>query len=386
MTEKIYDINPYLTEFEAQIISCSRISDKDINLVLSGTAFFPEEGGQTCDRGEIDGFQVIDVQIEKDVITHTLRCNKDYRPGQTVKGKIDFSHRYSNMQNHTGEHIYTGLAHKLYGAENVGFHLSDNTVTLDLNVKLTESQVKELERLANDVIAANKKIKCYYPDVSELEKIPYRSKSRIAGAVRIVEIEDTDFCACCAPHVATTAEVGIFKVVGFMNYKGGVRVEILCGKRAEVYIKNQEKLIEEIKSLMRCGSSEIPKALASLLQQKQTLTYELNQQKLNSLLKEIENIPKEKENVIIFTGISDSRALREAVNSMMEEHAGICGVFSGDDENGYSFNLGSRTADCKEIGDRLKKALNAGCGGSAQMITGKVSAAENQIEEILCPQ
>ena len=152
-TEKFYDDRPYDTGFTSEVVSCT--PGKAVGtwqLVLAGTLFFPEEGGQTPDRGTIDGAEVLDVQIRDDVITHTVRREAPFAEGTAVHGTIDWDHRFSNMQNHSGEHILSGLLHSLYGYENVGFHLSDNTVTLDTSGQLDDARLLDLERRANDVV------------------------------------------------------------------------------------------------------------------------------------------------------------------------------------------------------------------------------------------
>ena len=189
-TIALYDSDAFAKDFTAKVISCDEVvrdEKKLYRVVLDRTLFFPEQGGQTSDIGMLDNISVVDVQIENDVIYHF--CQGGFLIGEEVHGVIDWDHRFNNMQQHTGEHIFTGLAHNTYGADNVGFHLSDNTVTLDLNVELNDEQIDLLERKANEVIAKDVAVKAYYPNQDLIGAISYRSKKAIDGPVRLVEIE-----------------------------------------------------------------------------------------------------------------------------------------------------------------------------------------------------
>lgn len=257
---------PYMKQFNAIVVSCEQYPAATeaaetikYDVVLDQTLFFPEEGGQTPDKGTIAGYPVVDVQIKDEIITHTIAVpileedpgvytgtvsdtdhdaaftTEDRPPfsvGDEVSGEIDWAHRFSNMQQHTGEHIFSGLVKKSFGYDNVGFHLSDSTVTMDYDGPLTEDDVRELEWEANRVIIRQLPVHASYPSDDELSKIDYRCKKELSGAIRIVSIPGVDDCACCAPHVKNTGEVGLLKVLDIQNYKGGVRLSILCGFRA----------------------------------------------------------------------------------------------------------------------------------------------------------
>ena len=233
MTEKLYDQDAYAVEFDAKVLSCEAYHDKDesgYHVVLDRTLFFPEEGGQSPDKGTINGIEVTDVQIKKDVVTHSLK--EPLAVDENVHGKIDWTHRFNNMQQHSGEHIFSGIVHSRFGYDNVGFHLSDNIVTMDFNGVLTADEVKEIETAVNDVIVKNLPVEITYPAKEELAALDYRSKIEIEGQVRIVTIPGVDVCACCAPHVKRTGEIGTLNVQSLSNYKGGVRISILSGFRA----------------------------------------------------------------------------------------------------------------------------------------------------------
>ena len=393
ITKRLYDTDAYLTEFEATVVECRQTNkDGEIEVVIDQTAFFPEQGGQTCDKGVIalDGkeYFVKDVQIDQGVIVHTIESTQLFAVGEIVCGKIDFAHRFNNMQNHTGEHMFTGIAHVMFGCDNVGFHLSDNTVTLDLNKKLTDEQIRLVEKTANQKISENHRINCFYPSVEKLNEIDYRCKSGIEGDVRLVEIETVDVCACCAPHVAMTSEVGMLIVTGWINYKGGVRVEILCGNRAFEYIRKSLDIVNSLKSSMKCAPEELVANVESQTTRLKNAEYELAQAKSLQLMSKLESIPTDQNDVILFVdGEFDGKALRDGVNKLVGSHNGICAIFAGNDDDGYSFNVGmasvSDEINCNIIAQKLRIGLSAKCGGTNEMITGKVVAARERIQSCL---
>ena len=223
MTVKLYDIDSHLSEFSATVLSC-----ENAVAVLDKTAFFPEGGGQTSDTGYIDGVKVNDVQIKDGVIYHYLES--DIEVGKTVECKLLWDERFRKMQNHSGEHIISGIVHSLYGFDNVGFHLSKAEMTMDFDGVLTREDLLKIEKLANAAVWQNVKFNCYYPE--SLENLEYRSKLDLTEDVRIVEIEGYDRCACCAPHVNTSAEIGVIKILDFCKLRGGVRLFVKCGSDA----------------------------------------------------------------------------------------------------------------------------------------------------------
>jgi len=383
-TEALYDKDPFAKNFVSRVISCEEVNDKDRKLfkvTLASTLFFPEQGGQSSDIGTLDSTEVVDVQIEDGVIYHY--CTSGFLVGEMVQGDIDWEHRFNNMQQHTGEHIFTGIAHNIYGAENVGFHLSDNTVTLDLNIELDEEQIRELEYKANLVIAKDVAVRAYYPQESVLDTLDYRSKKEIEGEVRIVEIEGTDMCACCAPHVRTTGQVGLLKVVSFGKYKGGTRISILCGLRALADYNRRIDILQTTYQSLNCREEEIPQKVQGLIDDKKQLEYSISDIKAKGLMEQIEKYPEDIIDVTIFTEDVDAKNMRDGVNTLVEKHSGLCAIFSGNDEEGYNFVIGSSTRDCAAITTGLRELLGAKGGGSKQMAQGSVMATRNEIERVL---
>lgn len=442
-TIKLYDKDAYASDFDGKVLSCRRIQDPEriralkkkaleaesapgllsetdvfYEVVLDQTLFFPEAGGQTCDSGVLMvGFSlilpVLDVQIHERFssvrqnteessdnssnngrtyeaeICHVLTQKLDV--GTMVHGIINFDHRFSNMQNHSGEHIFSGLVHKHYGDENVGFHLSDNEVTMDYNGKLTAEQIEKLEIEANDWIRQNVRIDCRYPDPEELEKMDYRSKKELSGPVRIVTIPGCDVCACCAPHVRSTAEIGILKVISFMNYKGGVRLSILCGERAEADYRARQKELDRISRLLKVPALECAERVEKLSEEKTALLAALNEAESRLLENEIKRIPSSEKNPLLFTKIQAPNLVRRSVNLMTSSHSGISAIFfpkdgPAEDENtasDYSYIIGSG-ADQKDLRDlqkKLNQAFQARGGGKPIMIQGSLKASTRELRD-----
>ena len=249
-----------------------------LEVILDQTLFFPEEGGQTPDTGTLGGFPVIDVQLDGNVIRHFVRIPADDKsameilvPGRIISGQIDFAHRFSNMQNHSGEHILSGLVHGKFGYDNVGFHLSDNTVTLDFNGPLSDEDILWLEKAANRVVWDDLEIRAWYPDEETLEKTPYRSKKEIDGPLRLVEIPGVDVCACCAPHVHRTGEIGVIKIIRTLRERSGIRLTILCGSRALEYLQQLQKAAEDTSHLTNMPREEIAAGVARILDENERL-------------------------------------------------------------------------------------------------------------------
>lgn len=386
MTEKLYDTQPYGRSFTAQIVSVREEGER-MQVILDRTLFFPEEGGQTPDTGILGGCKVTDVQIGRDdVITHTLECDETQRqkllPGVQVRGEIDWTHRFTNMQNHSGEHILSGLMHNLYGFENVGFHLSESEMTLDLSGVLSPEQLQDLETRANQVVWSNLPIDCRYPAAEELAQLEYRSKKEIDGAVRIVTIPGVDVCACCAPHVARTGEIGLIKILRMIRTKEGMRLWVVCGSRALSLMQVYQQQIEEVSHLTdrprEEAGSAVQKVFDRLSDQKQ-LSSDL-QRRLVEL--RLSQVPTDQENVVLFAGDLQPLVQRNAVNTLMESHAGFCAVFVGEGED-WHYILGMREGDSRQVNQILREKLGARGGGKPAMVQGSVHASEQAIRQAL---
>lgn len=380
-TVRLYDRDAYARVFEATVISCQEITREDRRLyevVLDQTLFFPEEGGQSPDKGVINDIQVTDVQINNEIITHYLESA--IPAGSKVMGRIDWAHRFNNMQQHSGEHVFSGIVHKKFGYDNVGFHLSDQVVTMDFNGVLTAEQVAEIEWEVNQAIAQNVEIVISYPSKDELASIKYRSKIDIEGQVRIVTVTGYDVCACCAPHVRRTGEIGGLKVMSLQNYKGGVRISILCGLRALEAFREKCSIVSDLTAFLTTGQENLVTTVQKLKASNQSLSSELSAAKQQLLNQKLSDIPEDQANVIIFESGIDTKIVRNVVNGLVKKHSGICGLFVGSDSEGYSYVIGSSSQDCKILANTLREKLGAKGGGSPQMIQGSVKATAADIQ------
>ena len=381
-TLELYYESAYLKEFDATVISCSKGGDGSFFVCLDKTAFFPEQGGQSCDKGVIiddSGAEhaVRYVSIKDGVITHVL--DSSLPEGTLVHGVIDFDHRFSNMQQHTGEHIFSGIVNSRFGYDNVGFHLSDNEVTMDYNGQLTFDQIKEVEGLVNEAIWANVEVICSFPSGEELSDIDYRSKKELTGAIRIVTIPGYDVCACCAPHVLRTGEIGLLKVVKAQNYKGGTRVSILCGKRALSYVSLEHDIVDELVRIFTTSQDNIISSVNRLQSELQECKGQIVDLQNRLLDYELNEIDKDLKNVFLLKGPSvDQNVLRKTVNLLALTHTGFCGVFAGDDKKEYRYIIasGTESRDCKTLQKVLTEEFGARGGGNSKMIQGSLTGAD----------
>ncbi len=376
MTEKLYDNNAYLTEFKADVISCTPC-EKGYKVILNRTAFFPEEGGQYSDKGFLNDAAVFDVQIENGNLVHY--CS-DSLSGE-VLGKIDFDRRFRNMQNHTGEHIISGIIHSLFGGENVGFHLGDIEVTCDYDIELSEEQLKIVELEANKTVYHNLSVTAYYPTEEEIKDINYRSKKEIEEDLRIVTIESVDCCACCAPHVKTTGEIGIIKILSSMRLRGGVRLFIACGLDAFTDYSLKHSQIKAISSLLAAKSNECATGVERLIDSLKAEKYHSNLLSSQVAQIKIEKIQNTHKDIIIFTAKCDTKTLRELVNKAKEKSGNICAAFSGNDNEGYSYIIHSKNSDICALAKDINEKLSGRGGGKSPMIQGSVKAAKETIKE-----
>ena len=392
-TLELYYTYPYQTDFEADIISIDT-SDSEKNtykVILNQTLFFPEAGGQSCDKGEIifgDITTVVEnVQIDKEgTITHYIHSSSPLDTKTLVdtgiRGRIDWEHRFSNMQQHSGEHIFSGIVHERYGYDNVGFHLSDNSVTMDYNGYLSPDDVAEIETLVNKVIAGNVDITCSFPKDNELENMAYRCKGELSGDVRIVEIKGVDICACCCPHVAKTGEIGLLKVISSIKYKGGTRLSILCGFRALKYFSSLQADMNELRTLLSSELSEVVNNVTTIKNERDELKIKLREANKAKLISEIDNL-SDSYKALIFVDEIDAKSQREALNYLIERRDNYCGILVGDDKKGYSYLIGSNSLDSTLIGERLKESFGAKGGGKKEMIQGFVEAKACDIKALL---
>ena len=377
-TRKLYYEDAYKTEFTAKVVSANAG-----DIVLDRTAFFPEEGGQSADIGVLGGFRVADVKIKDGEIHHLLEDrNASFEAGTEISGRIDWQHRFSNMQQHSGEHIFSGLVHSTYGFDNVGFHLSDNEVTLDFNGVIGPDGIRDIERRANEIIFRNIPSEIRFLSGEEAKTAEYRSKIDLDDEIRVVTYPGVDACACCAPHVALTGEIGCLKVVGLQNYKGGIRVSILCGMRAMEVFFHDRDILEKTANYLSNSTDEVyhlvVKARTELAETKAALAEAAK--KLVQV--RIDQIPAGDGNAVLFEESLDAGAMRSAVNSLVQKKNGFCGVFAGSDADGYRYVIGKQGGDARTINNELREKFGARGGGKPEMVQGSVTASRADIETL----
>lgn len=370
-TERLFDKSSKIRVFEALVISCEQKCDGEYAVVLDKTAFFPNEGGQSSDRGEIGSAKVLSVDEADGIIIHTL--DRQLEVGQAVSCKLDFMDRFKKMQNHTAEHIISGLIHADYGFDNVGFHLGEGYMTADFSGELTPEMLESIEYKANLVVAACKQIKTYYPDQDTLKGMEYRSKLDFYENVRIVEIEDTDMCACCAPHVENTGEVGIIKILDSIRYKGGTRVTMIAGLDALADYKARLAEIKRISMTISAKQSEVADGVDRLIEDMGKLKGTVSSLKREIMNRKLEEMQTTEGSIILFEEFDDMLALRNLANDAVKKCGKVFAVFSKD-ADGYKYIIASNTLDLKALSREINAAIDGRGGGSKQMIQGSCKA------------
>ena len=414
-TEKLYYEDAYMREFDAIVRECRELASGGgtasgpagaasvYAIILDRTAFFPEEGGQSPDRGFLyiqenytdvytgkdaetaeysGGIPVGDVQIRGGVITHFTAA--PIPEGTPVHGVLDFHHRFSNMQQHSAEHLYSGLVYERFGWANTGFHLSDTEVTMDYSGPLTPEEATELELEVNRRIWADIESRQEFPAADELQNMAYRSKAEIDGVVRLVTFPDCDTCACCAPHVARTGEIGLFKIISLQNYKGGVRIHMLAGERAFRHLSAEHGYLNTVARMFSTSPEQVPGRVEKLRSDIADVRYALTGAESALLEMQAAAVPAEQENVCLFTQGLPDPVIRKTINRLMEVHAGVSGVFDGSDEAGYRYIIGS-AGDVAGMQQKLREHFGARGGGRPPLMQGSLQASAEQIRELFCP-
>ncbi len=378
MTIKLYDNDSHATAFEATVISCMKCDD-GYKTVLDRTLFFPEEGGQCADKGTIDGVEITHVELLGDTIFHYSQ--KPFEVGKVVRGEIDYKTRFRNMQNHSGEHIICGIAHKLYGYENVGFHLGDDIVTMDLSGELTKEDVEKIEILANEAVARNMPVKTSYPTEEELKTMDYRAKGEIEGNVRIVEIGDVDACACCAPHVRFTGEIGIIKILNFERHRGGMRLTITCGLDAVKDYCHKHNINARISALLSVKQDETDKGVEKLLEDMNSLRGRLSEKTKQICELLAASVEATDKNVCLFCDDADADSLRLIANKLKDKTSAYGVALTGDDDNGYRYVIVTAAGEVSSFVKEANAALSGRGGGRGEMASGTFSAKREEIEK-----
>lgn len=380
-TERIYDRDSYAATFEAEVLACEERKG-GFRVALSRTCFFPEGGGQYGDRGVLlpasgaEQMPVIDTHEVGALVWHHTAAPLPV--GSRVTGEIDWALRFARMQCHTGEHIVSGLFHRLFGLENVGFHLGDDEMTIDLNAPVTWEDIRRVQRLANEAVAANVPVRCEIPAPVELKGLEYRSKLDLKEDVRIVTIPGYDACACCAPHVARTGEIGLIHLISVQNWKGGVRIRMLCGSRAVADVMDKQESITAISNLLSAKQDHVVAAVRRVsdeLEREKARTAALGRMIAQA---KVDALPVGEKRLVLFEAL-DTNALRALVNGAVAKGTEVCAAFAWDGSR-FQYILGSERQDMRPLVKEMNGALNGRGGGSAQMVQGSVQAEQAAIE------
>ena len=374
-TVKLYYQDPFLKEFSAAVLSCEEAKGGWV-VVLDQTAFYPEGGGQPADHGTLGAAKVLDVHEKGGVITHL--CDKPLPVGDTVSGRIDWVRRFDHMQQHSGEHICSGLICAAFSCDNVGFHMGADVVTIDFNADITWDALMEIERRANEYIYEDHSIDIHFYRGAELDAVEYRSKKPLDGDVRIVSFPGADCCACCGTHVARSGQVGIVKFLSCQKFREGVRIELLCGTRAYHYLSNIWAQNLHVAQSLSAKPTESAAAV-------DRLSAELGALKLRAATLEaqvFEQIAAQntgKGDVLLFEDEMSPDSVRKLCDAVAGKCGGRCAVFAGAD-GAWKYAMGQPGGDLRELTKSLNAALHGRGGGKPFFVQGSVSATKSEIE------
>ena len=375
-TERLYYQDSHLREFDAQVLSCAP-GKHGWDVVLDRTAFYPEGGGQPGDTGLLGGVRVTDTHERDGAVVHY--CDAPLEVGAQLHGAIDWQRRFDLMQQHSGEHLVSGIIHRRFGYENVGFHMGAEMITIDLSGMLTPEQLEAVEAEANEAVWRDIPTEITHPDPETLKTIPYRSKKELTGDVRIVTFPGVDICACCGTHVSSTGEIGLIKLFSCEKFHDGVRIELLCGRRALAHLSALAAQNRQISGLLSAKPLETASAVRRTLD-------ELAQQKLRAAGLEARILDAQAEtyrgagNVLLFEPDMTPDTLRRLADAITSRCCGRCAVFSGSDETGYKYCLGETSGDLRQLSRDLNAALSGRGGGKPFFVQGSVQASRQAIE------
>ena len=379
MTEKLFYEDSHMITFSAVVEACEKVGEY-YEAVLDRTAFFPEGGGQFADTGVIDGVKVLDAQEKDGIIYHKMEAPIEV--DKQVEGAIDWEERFSKMQQHSGEHIVSGLVHAAYGYDNVGFHMGTDAITIDFNGVLTKEQLKEIEKKANEAVVANLDVQVQYPTKEELAHIKYRSKIEIEGQVRLVTVPGHDACACCAPHVKKTGEIGLIKLIGLQNYKGGVRVSMLCGARAIADYDEKSESMKQLSVMLSAPETEVVEEVQRLKEEISGYKFEMAKLQQKLLEYKVDAMEEGQDLVVLFESELEGNAPRELVNLILEKQVKVAAVFAQTDVKQYRYVIGSRVMDVRPFAKILNEKFQGRGGGKPEMVQGSVTGVKAEIRMI----
>ncbi len=375
MTEKLYYLDSHLFRFEAVVTSCEETGG-GFAVTLDRSAFFPEGGGQPADTGTIGDARVLDVHEKEGRILH--RVDRPLSVGERFSCAVDAEQRLRRMQNHSGEHILSGLIYREHGFDNVGFHMGAECMTMDYSGELSWEQLMAVEQLANETVRADLPLKIWFPEGEELAALFYRSKLDLTENVRIVEIPGVDRCACCAPHVTRTGEVGLVKILSAERHRGGVRITALCGMDALEEARRRQESVTAISNLLSVKRDQVVPAVERQLENQARQKERIGRLGMELARLRAESMEPTEGNLAVFDSVLDEPALRELVNLLTEKCA-VAAAFSGSDAEGWRYIIGSRSVDLRANARAVNAGIRGRGGGSPEMIQGRAGADAESI-------
>ena len=374
-TRKLYYEDSHMKTFTAEVLSCEERSGR-FAVTLSATAFYPEGGGQAADTGLLGAVRVLDTREEGEAIVHL--CDGPLEVGTEVTGTIDWEKRFLRMQQHSGEHIVSGIINRRYGWHNTGFHMGNESITIDFDGVIPAEDLPAIEAEANCAVWSNLPVKCWYPSEEELPQVFYRTKKALPWPVRIVEVPGFDSCACCGTHVNMTGEIGLVKLFSVVPFRGGTRMEMACGAQA---LDALNLAYDQNRQVSQAFSAKISETGAAARRMNEVLAqqkYRITGLEMRIFLSIAEGYAG-KGDVLHFEENLDSTAVRELADAIANVSGGVAAVFSGSDQEGYAFCMVAREGDLRQRGRDMVRALNGRGGGKPNCQQGRVQAARAQI-------
>ena len=375
-TRKLYYEDSHLRTFTAEVLSCEK-TEKGYEVILDATAFYPEGGGQAADTGTLNGVRVKDTRERGETVVHL--CEAALEPGTVAEGRIDYENRFRRMQQHSGEHIVSGIINRRWGYHNVGFHMGSDIITIDFDGVIPAEELATIEAEANGAVWQNLSVKCWYPSEEELPGVFYRTKRALPWPVRIVQVPGFDSCACCGTHVKATGEIGLIKLFSVIGFRGGTRMEMACGASALKLLNEAYEQNRQVSQAFSAKIEETGAAARRMNEVEAALKY-----RIVGLEKRIfDGIAASfagKGDVVHFEENLDNVAVRDLADAIADKCGGTAVVFSGSDEAGYAFCLVTRSGDLRQLGKEMTKALNGRGGGKPVFQQGRVQAAKAEIE------
>lgn len=374
-TKRLYYEDVYKKEFTAKVLEC-RESKKGYEIILNQTAFYPEGGGQPSDTGILGGINVKEVHEKDGELIHYT--DGPLEVGMDVIGKINWGRRFDLMQQHSGEHIVSGLVHEAFGYDNVGFHMGSDVITIDFNGMLDEEQMAEIEAKANQIIWENQEVEIFYPTEEELKNLDYRSKKELSGWVRIVRFPGADTCACCGTHVTRTGEIGMVKLLSVVKFREGVRMEMLSGKRVLDYLNMVNEQNRQISVKLSAKMDKTASAVARLQDENFALKGRVHALEEEFIVGEAAKW-KEKENVLLFQEGMEAGSVQKLTDAILQVCKGRCAVFSRNADGSYKYAMGEKDGDLRQFTKEMNAVLNGRGGGKPFFVQGSVQASEKEI-------